>query len=78
MINKNFKFCLGFEFDVGIHYIGECANNTLTHTFVNQITEGQLEWAPVGDVIDKVELGNYVSDLLTSFCLSKFYFFLGF
>ncbi|XP_066923132.1 all-trans-retinol 13,14-reductase-like [Clytia hemisphaerica] len=48
----------GFEFDVGIHYIGECANNTLTHTFVNQITEGQLEWAPVGDVIDKVELGT--------------------
>lgn len=47
----------GFEFDVGIHYIGECANNTLTHTYVNQITEGQLAWEPVGDVIDKVELG---------------------
>ncbi|XP_057316646.1 all-trans-retinol 13,14-reductase-like [Hydractinia symbiolongicarpus] len=47
----------GYEFDVGIHYIGEVHGNTLTQTFIDQITEGQLGWAPVEDVIDRVELG---------------------
>lgn len=53
---------------MGVHYIGECANNTLTHTLMNQITEGQLEWAAVGEVIDKVELGvgeNRTTHLVT-------------
>lgn len=48
---------LGYEFDVGIHYIGEVHGNTITQTFIDQITEGQLGWAPVEDVIDRVELG---------------------
>lgn len=48
----------GFEFDVGIHYVGEVANNTLTHTYMNQITEGQLGFAEVNEVIDQVELGT--------------------
>ena len=30
----------------------------MTHVLINQLTEGQLEWAPVGNVIDKVELGT--------------------
>jgi len=30
----------------------------MTHVLIDQITEGQLQWAPVGDVIDKVELGT--------------------
>ena len=53
---------------MGVHYIGECANNTLTHTLMNQITEGQLEWTAVGEVIDKVELGvgeNRTTHLVT-------------
>lgn len=48
----------GYEFDVGIHYIGEVAGNTLTHNYVDQITDGQLEWAAVENVIDRVELGT--------------------
>ena len=35
---------------------------------MNQITEGQLEWAAVGEVIDKVELGvgeNRTTHLVT-------------
>lgn len=35
----------GYEFDVGIHYIGEMTYQSLTKTYVDQITNGQLEWA---------------------------------
>lgn len=42
---------------MGIHYIGEMANNTLTKVFMDQLTEGQLGWAEVEELIDKVELG---------------------
>jgi len=48
----------GYEFDVGIHYVGEVEGNTLTQTYIDQITEGQLGWAPVEDCIDRVELGT--------------------
>ena len=43
---------------MGIHYVGEVTGNTLTHIYLDQITEGQLGWSPVEDVIDCVELGT--------------------
>ena len=46
----------GYEFDVGIHYVGECANNTITHTLLDQITEGQLGFNPVEQEIDTIIL----------------------
>ncbi|XP_065661466.1 all-trans-retinol 13,14-reductase isoform X1 [Hydra vulgaris] len=48
----------GFEFDVGIHYVGEVGGDTLTKVYVDQITDGQLKWAPVNDVIDFVEFNQ--------------------
>ena len=38
--------------------MGEVTGNTLTQTYLDQITEGQLGWSPVEDVIDCVELGT--------------------
>lgn len=38
--------------------MGEVEGNTLTHTFVDQITDAQLGWSPVEDCIDRVELGT--------------------
>ena len=32
----------GYEFDVGIHYIGEVSKGELNRTLVDQITDGQL------------------------------------
>ncbi|XP_074658852.1 all-trans-retinol 13,14-reductase-like [Tubulanus polymorphus] len=48
----------GFEFDVGIHYIGEMTAGTLTDTLMKQITDGQLEWTPLNDPYDIVALGD--------------------
>ncbi|XP_045626463.2 all-trans-retinol 13,14-reductase [Procambarus clarkii] len=44
----------GYEFDVGIHYIGELTSQTLMKTYIDQITNGQLEWATMSDDYDVV------------------------
>ncbi|XP_071803253.1 all-trans-retinol 13,14-reductase-like [Asterias amurensis] len=48
----------GFEFDVGIHYIGEMANNTLAKVIVDQLTDGQLQWVPLNETFDTVIIGE--------------------
>ena len=47
----------GFEFDVGFHYIGEVGEQTLFKTLVDQLTDGQMEWAPIEDGYDVVSIG---------------------
>ncbi len=47
----------GFEFDVGIHYIGDLGKQTITKTLVDQLTDGQVEWAPMDEAFDVVSIG---------------------
>lgn len=37
-----------YEFDVGIHYIGEMQYQSISKTYFDQITDGQVEWEPLG------------------------------
>ena len=46
----------GFEFDTGVHYIGEMRNNTAVRFLFDQITDGQLQWCDVADEYDTVVL----------------------
>ncbi|XP_071497247.1 all-trans-retinol 13,14-reductase-like [Diadema antillarum] len=48
----------GYEFDVGIHYIGEMATNTITRTYIDQLTEGQLLWEPIDKNYDTIVVGE--------------------
>lgn len=48
----------GFEFDVGIHYIGEMMEGTLQRTLLDQITESGTEWVKLEDVYDDVIIGG--------------------
>lgn len=48
----------GFEFDTGIHYIGEMRNRTLPRFLIEQLTAGQLVWSPMDDSFDVVLLGE--------------------
>jgi len=41
----------GFEFDTGVHYIGEMRNNTALRFLYDQLTEDQLEWKNVSDKV---------------------------
>ena len=45
----------GYEWDVGVHYIGEVArsNSGLRRVF-DYVTDGALEWADMGDVYDRI------------------------
>lgn len=46
----------GYEFDVGIHYIGEMAEGKFSRVLVDQLTESGIEWARLDDVYDTVVL----------------------
>uniref|UniRef100_UPI00358FEBBE all-trans-retinol 13,14-reductase isoform X1 n=1 Tax=Myxine glutinosa TaxID=7769 RepID=UPI00358FEBBE len=48
----------GFEFDVGIHYVGEMQSNAITRLLIDQLTDGQLQWIPLDDPFDTVFLGE--------------------
>ncbi|XP_072549610.1 all-trans-retinol 13,14-reductase-like [Salminus brasiliensis] len=47
----------GFEFDIGIHYIGDLLENEPLRCISDQLTNGQLQWAPLDNPFDKVVLG---------------------
>ena len=49
----------GYEWDVGIHYIGEVhRENSALRKIFDYITNSQLRWAPMEDVYDRMIFGN--------------------
>lgn len=46
-----------YEFDVGIHYVGEIDHGRYNRVLVDQLTDGQLEWAPLENPYDRVTIG---------------------
>lgn len=47
----------GFEFDVGIHYIGDLLDHKPFRCMLDQLTDGQLQWEPLENPYDQVVLG---------------------
>ncbi|TWW69298.1 putative all-trans-retinol 13,14-reductase [Takifugu flavidus] len=47
----------GFEFDVGIHYLGQLHENSLLKVALDQITEGQLQFTQLEEHFDTLLLG---------------------
>ena len=53
----------GYEWDVGVHYIGQVADpRTSTRRLFDHVTEGRLEWASMGEVYDRIVLGEKAYD----------------
>ncbi|XP_077590047.1 all-trans-retinol 13,14-reductase-like [Stigmatopora nigra] len=48
----------GFEFDVGIHYLGQLHENSLLRVALDQITEGQLQFTRLEQHFDTLFLGQ--------------------
>ena len=49
----------GYEWDVGIHYIGEMQREqSLIKQLFDYISNSELKWADMGDVYDKIIIGN--------------------
>ncbi len=53
----------GYEWDVGIHYIGEVnRENGVLKKLFDHITDGELKWADMGDVYDRIVIGDKTYD----------------
>lgn len=52
-------FRQGYEFDVGIHYIGEMSTDKVNRTLVDQITDGQVQWDKLDEEFDIVSIGIF-------------------
>ncbi|XP_033975522.1 inactive all-trans-retinol 13,14-reductase [Trematomus bernacchii] len=48
----------GFEFDVGLHYIGQVHENSLLRIAFDQISEGQLEFQKLNQHFDTIVIGQ--------------------
>ena len=55
----------GFEWDVGIHYIGEVQNpNAPIRKMFDYISNDKLKWADMGEVYDKIIIGDKTYDFV--------------
>ena len=50
----------GYEWDVGVHYIGDVGAETRTRKMFDYLTDGQLQWAPMNAEYDRFYIGNKV------------------
>lgn len=55
----------GFEWDVGIHYIGEVQKNTsVIKKLFDYISDAEIKWADMGEVYDKIVVGDKEYDFV--------------
>jgi len=50
----------GYEWDVGVHYIGDVGARTRTRMMFDFLSGGKLEWAPMGEEYDRFYVGERV------------------
>ena len=50
----------GYEWDVGVHYIGDVGARTRTRKMFDFLSDGELEWAPMADEYDRFYIGDKV------------------
>ena len=43
----------GYEWDVGVHAVGEVTEHAMTGRMLTLLTDGRLKWAPLGEVYDE-------------------------
>ena len=55
----------GFEWDVGIHYIGEVQRpNSVLRKLFDYVSDKELQWDDMGEIYDRVILGNKQYDFV--------------
>ena len=50
----------GYEWDVGVHYIGDVGTKTRTRRLFDFLTDGKLQWAPMDEEYDRFYIGDKV------------------
>lgn len=54
----------GYEWDVGVHYIGEMGKQTQLKQLFDVITDGKLKWAPMAPAYDRIIIGERSYDFV--------------
>jgi len=49
-----------YEWDVGVHYIGDVGTQTRTRRMFDFLSDGKLEWAPMDDEYDRFYIGDKI------------------
>ena len=58
----------GYEWDVGIHYIGDVGHpKAMGRRLFDFLTDGELDWADLGDVYDRIILGDRSYDFVKGY-----------
>ena len=58
----------GYEWDVGIHYIGGVSHpRGLGRRLFDFLTDGELDWADMGEVYDRIILGDNAYDYVKGY-----------
>lgn len=55
----------GYEWDVGVHYIGDMGARTVARRLMDFVTRGELQWAPMDAAYDRYFLGEKSYDAMT-------------
>lgn len=53
----------GYDWDVGVHYIGEVGPGTPIRRIFDDISDARIEWADMGDVYDRIIIDGDIYDL---------------
>ena len=48
----------GYEWDVGVHYIGDTQPGGLARALFDDVTDARLEWEDMGDVVERMRIGD--------------------
>lgn len=48
----------GYEWDVGVHYIGDVQPGSVLRAMFDEVSDGKLEWADLGDPYDTIIIGD--------------------
>lgn len=54
----SFKRKNGYYWDVGVHYVGNVKKGEGIRRFFNLLTNNKLDWAPMGEVYDEIQIGG--------------------
>ena len=58
----------GYEWDVGIHYIGDVGHpKAMSRRMFDFLTDGELDWEDMGEVFDRIYLGDNAYDLVKGY-----------
>ena len=55
----------GYEWDVGVHYLGDLGERGAVRGMFDRLTDGSLRWAALPDVYDRIVLGERSYDYVT-------------